>query len=408
MPSDQAPAIPIPGCPRIGAGLVYEESPAVLKKLFFSLLFVLVLVIGAALIVPAFVNWNSYKPEIAAQVEKLTGRALTIEGDIALQLLPTPALRAEGISLANLDAGSTPQMLTLEALEVSLQLRALLALEWKVSGITLVKPRVLLEVLPDGRVNWALGPQRLSRREQQAQPFSATLAQQIIPIQQPAAPPPLAITLDRVKIEDGSLVFFDRRSGARAQIGQLAAILSADTLQGPFAGEGRGQFRGAEFTFAGKVGQLPMAIPLLPGQSSTSSPLQLKLGLPAAGSARLTFVGALQRALQGDLLLAGKLTGDGDNLAQVIAVAQPSADLPPLLAQPFSLESKIGYDVRRVAARELELRLGQNQITGSIEAALGARPALSLALASPQLDLDDLLGRGAAERAGRPCPSSRL
>ncbi|MGO1120169.1 AsmA family protein [Rhodovibrionaceae bacterium A322] len=365
-----------------------------MKKLLLSLLVVVVLVIAGALIAPSFINWNSYKPEIAAQAKKYTGRDLDIRGDIALQVLPTPGLRAQDIALSNLEGGSAPEMLQLEALEISLDLRALLAMEVQVSGVTLVRPQVLLEVMPDGRANWALGPQQAAWQQMPGQKV------QVLPVQQAAASSSLEISLDQVTIEAGTVVFKDHVSGLTEQAEEINALLSADSLQGPFTGQGSLVLRGNTVTFDGKSGRLPMAAPRLPGQTSKASPLQVKLGLPDAGDARVTFTGGMQMGSQNNLVLAGKLEGSGENLAQIAALAQPGAALPPLLAQDYSLDSKIGYDGASFEAEDLDLQLGKSQLTGKVKAELGERPYVTATLASAQLDLDDLLAKSASGAAG--------
>jgi hypothetical protein len=51
------------------------------------------LAIAALAIGPRFVDWNRFKPEIAALAERATGDRLTIDGDVALSVLPTPTCR---------------------------------------------------------------------------------------------------------------------------------------------------------------------------------------------------------------------------------------------------------------------------------------------------------------------------
>ena len=62
-----------------------------MKKLFYGLLGLLVLVVAAALIGPSFVDWNAHKGRLTAEVRKLTGQTLVIDGDVSLAVLPAPA-----------------------------------------------------------------------------------------------------------------------------------------------------------------------------------------------------------------------------------------------------------------------------------------------------------------------------
>jgi len=55
-----------------------------MKKILIGLGVVVVLVIGAAVIVPMFIPVDVYKREIIAGIEKATGRKARIDGDFKL------------------------------------------------------------------------------------------------------------------------------------------------------------------------------------------------------------------------------------------------------------------------------------------------------------------------------------
>ena len=76
------------------------------KKLLIGILAVLLLVVGAVLVIPSLIDWNTYKAEIAERIGAATGRAVTLEGDIDLALLPRPTLSVTGARLANLPGAS--------------------------------------------------------------------------------------------------------------------------------------------------------------------------------------------------------------------------------------------------------------------------------------------------------------
>ena len=74
-----------------------------MKKFAIGLAIVVVLLVGAVLVVPGFVNWNHYKPEIISAARDAVGRDLVVDGDISLSLLPAPALSVDGVRLANIE-----------------------------------------------------------------------------------------------------------------------------------------------------------------------------------------------------------------------------------------------------------------------------------------------------------------
>ncbi|MEX2296502.1 MAG: AsmA family protein [Dongiaceae bacterium] len=129
-----------------------------LRKSLFIVAGIVVLLIVAVLVGPSFVDWNQYKPQIAAEVEKATGRTLSIDGDLSLSVLPAPTLTAEGVRFANIEGGSAADMVTLEALDVRVAFMPLLSGDVQVTSVTLVSPTILLEKLPDGSVNWEIAP----------------------------------------------------------------------------------------------------------------------------------------------------------------------------------------------------------------------------------------------------------
>ena len=73
-----------------------------MKKLLIGFLAVLLLVVGAVLVIPSLIDWNSYKVDIAERISAATGRAVTLDGDIDLALLPRPTLSVAGARLAGL------------------------------------------------------------------------------------------------------------------------------------------------------------------------------------------------------------------------------------------------------------------------------------------------------------------
>ncbi|MCH8189211.1 MAG: AsmA family protein, partial [Proteobacteria bacterium] len=129
-----------------------------MKKVFFSVVVLLVLLIGAAFAVPGFIDGNAYKSRIISLAESATGRSLAISGDVSLRLLPSPALSVEGVRLANVADAATAEMLSLESVQVQVALWPLLRGKVEVRSVRLVEPVIELEILADGTANWGFIP----------------------------------------------------------------------------------------------------------------------------------------------------------------------------------------------------------------------------------------------------------
>ncbi|MEE8536329.1 MAG: AsmA family protein, partial [Kiloniellales bacterium] len=351
-----------------------------MKKLGFGLLGLFGLLVAAVAIGPSFVDWNAQKGRIAAEARKLTGRDLVIDGDVSLTLLPAPALSVAGVKLANIAGGSDPTMVALESLKVRIAFLPLLQFTVKVESIDLVKPTILLEVLPDGRRNWEISP----------------------PAE--AAPPPPgdrtetgdlpdAVRLDSITITDGTLIYRDALSGRDERIDQVNVEIAAQTLQGPFAISGSAVARGL-------AGEFEIGLGRLVDDGATS--FKLRAGL-LDGAATIRFGGAISVHPEGTSL-RGQISADGDNLAALVQGFTGNPRPASALAMPFSLAAELSADSQLVSASGLVLRLGDSALDGAIQVSLGPPADARITLSATRLDLDALLAQDAT--GGAPAPST--
>ncbi|HEY8014531.1 MAG TPA: AsmA family protein, partial [Dongiaceae bacterium] len=125
-----------------------------IKTILIAVLVVLVVLLGGATIYVMSIDYNQYKGLIASEVERATGRKLTIDGKVALALSLTPTLTVKDLSLANIPGGSRPQMILLKRLEVQMQLLSLLSHQVKIDLIVLRGADILLETDKTGHGNW--------------------------------------------------------------------------------------------------------------------------------------------------------------------------------------------------------------------------------------------------------------
>jgi AsmA protein len=98
-----------------------------LFKLFFFLILILVVAVTATVVLlPRYFNPNDYKGQITAQVEKATGRKLTLEGDLKLTFYPWLGASSGKITLGNAQGFGDNPMFSAEKVAVRLQLLPLI------------------------------------------------------------------------------------------------------------------------------------------------------------------------------------------------------------------------------------------------------------------------------------------
>jgi uncharacterized protein involved in outer membrane biogenesis len=338
------------------------------KKILIAVGALLVLAVAAILVVPSFINWNGYKTQIEAEARRQTGRALSIDGDISLALLPAPKLSVKGVRFANAEGGSAPDMATLESLDVRVALMPLLSGKIQVTSLTLVKPTVLLEKLPDGRGNWEIAP-----AGQTAAPSEAA--------REESGGGGLALSFDSVRIEDGTFIYRDPAAGGEQKLEALDSEIHIGSLSGPFDANGTATYQGIKARFEADAGALT------PGQPSA---VRVKLGLGDPEST-VEFAGMVTTGGEAGPHLSGKLMGGGDDLSALLKALSPDTPSNPLTKQKFALASDIDAGTTGGSAKNLILALGDQQATGEATVELGELIKAKLNMSLPQLDLDKLL-----------------
>ena len=364
-----------------------------MKKVALAFVILIAVAIGALLVLPSFWDWNGEKDRIAALVKEHTGRDLEIAGNVSLRLLPTPAFSAREVTLANIEGGSSPAMAQLEELQIRISLLPLMRGKVFVESVTLVKPQVLLEVLPDGRANWdfAAGTPEPSGGAQAPEPTSgATPAAS----QDEEAVGDESIRVDSFLIEEGTVRYRDARSGRTEMVSGLNADLGAESLLGPFVAIGAAVYQDVPLEFEFSLGRVV---------DNGATAISISLTLPRA-EASGQFVGALSR--HEDLqTLRGRLQAKGEDLAGLIRglpFAGAPAEAPAQLARPFSVQAEVTASETDMQAEAVALAFGELSLDGELEASFGDVPDITATLSTKTIDLDAFLAQPAEVPQGLP------
>jgi len=113
---------------------------------------VLALLAGGIAVAWPGADW--LKPRIEAAARRATGRALKIRGPLRIGW--NLAVDASDVSLANMPGGSQPEMARIGRVHAQLALPALLRGQFRISALSLIDPRILVERDAAGVVNWQL------------------------------------------------------------------------------------------------------------------------------------------------------------------------------------------------------------------------------------------------------------
>lgn len=164
--------------------------------------------------------------EIERNVEAATGRDLTINGSVGVSYWPVLGLKAQDVTLANVEGGRAPALIAADEIDIGVELRPLLDRQVNVRRLVFQRPRVALEVDANGQPNWLLQP-----RVSTTPPPTTTPP--------PEGPVNVSRTsLRSVRINDGEVSFFDARQGAGWVVGEVDITTALTSLDAPMRAQG--------------------------------------------------------------------------------------------------------------------------------------------------------------------------
>jgi len=338
----------------------------------------------AVLIVPSFIDWNAYKPEITNQVRKLTGRELVIAGDIKFKVLPAPVLIAEKVSLSSIDGAQSPDLVALRSVEVRIALAPLLGANLKIETVRLVEPQVFLEVLGDGRSSWVMSPPKAD-----VAPAGEQKNETVSTNGQTAGP---AISLGNFEIVNGTVVFNDAASGTNERVNDINLTVAAASLSsGPYRASGSLVARGLRLGINAEVGTIV---------EGRTFPLNLAFKI-GGDSARISLAGTVL-GLSENPRFRGTLNVDSDNIGRVVGALADGAALPASLSQSLVISGKLDASQNTLAVDDLRLDFGGAKGSGKIAGDFSGKPKLTASLNIDKVDADPWL---ATKASTTPAPA---
>lgn len=303
------------------------------------------LTLGLLAMVPA----ERVAAAVSGQFESMTGRKLTLEGEVSPRLWPSLGVTTGPVSIANAGWAETDQPLfKAERLEIDINYGALLGGAVQIRGVTADRPQIVLERGPDGRDSWDFSD---GAGGVGTVPAAAT-----------------AVTLDKGTITGGSIRFIDRQAGRDVALDGVEATLAIPDLAGPFT-----------LALTGLAAGNPVEVDLTGGVFSAFAagrvvPLNASV---TAGGSRVAFDG---RAGVSPLVAEGALDADLGDLPALGALFGAALSVPgPGLGQDrLTAEGQLTLDGTGAAfLRGATIIADTNKLTGDLDLRPGeARPKL--------------------------------
>ena len=335
-------------------------------------LLVLGVLILTLVLVVLFFPWDWLRGPVNRYVSERTGRTFEITRRLDVKLGRTVTVLADGVEFANPPWARDPYLVKAEAAEFDILLWPLLRGQVILPRVSLKRPLLGLQIMPDGRRTWALGKD--------------------------TSDPSTVPAIDQLLVDQGVLNYLAQAQGAdiQTEFGIAGKGADKDAAQPgapalPLSFKAKGSWKKEAFVAEGRTGSVLQ----LSGAQTNPFPVELKA---SAGRTSLLAKGSIGNlaALDGldvNFDLKGRTLADLYNLLKVVLPDTP----------PYALRGHLGKqgEVWKVGA--IQGRLGESDLSGDLAYdTSGALSLLSGKLQSKSLDFDDL-----APLIGVPTGASR-
>jgi len=384
------------------------------KKIVLILLGIAVAALLAILTLISLIDPNQFKPQLAEQVRKSTGRELVMAGEIDWRFWPSLGLSLEKVALRNPAGFAEPDLVRFEQGEASVALLPLLSHRLEIGKVTLSGAHLFIQTKANGSSN-------LSGLLKDA---TADASEPVVP----ATPAPTAdskpwqISLQGVALSQASALVQDDRSGTSLRLdrldldmGQLAtdqwvpvtlaAKGSADKLA--FDVKGQTQIKLAQEVMASELKDLSVSGSLSdPSLRLDSFSIKAdRLALGEWSNLTLALKGAKVEGQQASLAgsLEGTLKGRLDKemklaeLSDMVLTAALEGDALPRPQMKLKLAgfARAELDKQLITLSKLVMSADEALLSGNGTVQLGAVPSISFDLKGEKLDLDKWLAKSA-------------
>ncbi|CAH2408569.1 AsmA family protein [Mesorhizobium escarrei] len=324
-----------------------------------------VLVLCAALVVPYFIDWTSYRADFEREASAILGRKVTVQGAATAKLLPFPSVTFSNVTVAG-GRGGQPAM-TVETFSMDAELAPFLSGEVLIFDMRLVRPKATIDIAADGTVDWAIRP---------SSPFD-----------------PSQISIEKLTVTDGEIALRHAAGGRSHVLSEINSTISARSLAGPWRMDGSLRLDGLRSTVivstgkAGGDGQMRLRL--------KADPDAYPLVIEADGNAGIVDGAAIYsgqfKITSSDKNGADKRSAQLDGTGGEMMKASAAKPEPG-----FRLNGKFSLDHRKLGVDEFRFETGplDNPYTADGKAAvdLGPNPRFSIEADGAQVQFDEAVG----------------
>ncbi len=345
----------------------------------------LVLIVGAIVLIPRFVDVQKYKPMIEELVTEQTGRSFSMGDDIQLSVFPWV-----GVSLSDLRLGSpkgfeNKDMIAVKRFEVRLRFMPLFSRKIEVSTFVVDTPRFFLEKAKNGKANWEnIGPvagsggkKDTEKKDTEKQDKRTGPSDQKLPIE--------SLLVGNFSILNGLVSYVDQVTGLKKEVSDFNLTLTDISLDKPIGVKLSAKLDGKPISLEGLAGPV--------GKDPGKEDVDLDMTLKALEQLSIHLKGKIIQPMG-----AQKIAMDVDvasfsprKLLSGMGQPFPVKTADPKVLDKVSLKARIEGGATAIKLSNGVLTLDDSKLTFLAEAKAFDKPDLKFDLNLDSIDLDRYL-----------------
>jgi AsmA protein len=324
----------------------------------FVLLIAIAAAVGAAAVVVAkhAIPVDTVTAAVKSEIGAVTGLDPVVRGPVSMSVFPARMISFSDVVLG--ESGSDGPAVSVKELLVHLRLMPLLAGRIEISDITLIKPRIAVEIDSEGRTNWSSLIDTLAR----ALKPNADRSERVL-------------SFSEIRINDGVIVVRDAGRGVDEELRAVELSLAWPSIAKSFAATGHFDWHKETVAANLAMADFPAAL------AGRTSGLKFRVN---SGSLNAAFDGAMSYAP--NLKVDGTLAADAASLREALRWTG-NAELPEGGFKRFALKAHAAVNDGTVALSNVNAEFDGNVAEGVITYSTNGRRLLQGTLAVEALDL---------------------
>lgn len=343
------------------------------------------LFIGAVLILPKFLNIESYIPQIEQKVSEATGRPFQLGSDFDVSVFPWAGVSFSNLQMGNPELYGGGQFVRVKSFEARVKLMPLLSKKVEIDKFVLDGPEVTLVKLADGQGNWSIGgtgqsPQKKEQKKGEKQDGGMPAGQGGFEL--------ASLEVGEFSVTNGRVTYIDRGTNQAKEVSDINFKLLDVSLDRPIRLSFEANVDGNPFFAEGSVGPV--------GKSPGKGTVRLDMNIKAMNQLAVALTAEVSEpATEQKFTMNVKIDSFSPRkLLSELKIPLPVETSDPGVLNTFGVDLKIAGDPKNIEIKDSVLVLDDSKLSFSARVREMAKPDVAFTVALDRIDIDRYLPPG--------------